>query len=81
MGDEATTLLYNVNMAQEINQAKNYAIKSNNKVNELQLNLITIKSEFIIANNKIEELTKKLESLSSLLEEKNKDSSYNYTKL
>lgn len=73
MGDEATTLLYNVNIAQEINQAKNYAIKSNNKVNELQLNLITIKSELIIANNKIEELTKKLESLSSIVEEKNKN--------
>ena len=70
MGDEATTLLYNVNIAQEISQAKNYAIKSNNKVNELQLNLITIKSELIIANNKIEELSKKLELLLSNTEEK-----------
>ena len=71
MGDEPTTLLYNVNIAQEISQAKNYAIKSNNKVNELQLNLITIKSELIIANNKIEELSKKVELLLSNTEEKN----------
>tara|TARA_Y100000768_G_scaffold250652_1_gene190414 strand:- start:586 stop:801 length:216 start_codon:yes stop_codon:yes gene_type:complete len=71
MVDEPTALLYNVNIAQEISQAKNYAIKSNNKVNELQLNLITIKSELIIANNKIEELSKKVELLLSNTEEKN----------
>ena len=80
--DGITSIINNANMAQEINQAKNFAIKSNNIINEVKMDLIPLKSEININNTKINLLINKLETLCDLLSEKNNnDPSYNYNNL
>ena len=78
---ETTININNAKLAQEIGQAKNYAIKSNNISNDVRMDLNNLKSELYQNTININNLTEKIENLCNLLSEKNNDPSYNYSQI
>jgi len=61
------TLIQSSVLATEVSLAKNYAIKSNNLVNDLVSEVNTLKNELYVSNNNLNIVISKLENLSSLL--------------
>ena len=61
------TVIQSTALATEISLAKNYAIKSNNLVNDLVSDVNTLKNEVYVNNNKLNTVISKLENLCNLL--------------
>ena len=61
------TLIQSTALATEVSLAKNYAIKSNNLVNDLVSDVNTLKNEVYVSNNNVNTVISKLENLCALL--------------